>query len=65
MQIWFGTPFCGPPIGAPNCCKTQLFLRMVKNGMEKADIAAFEKSDNFEKCSFQPQIYIEKCSLEQ
>jgi hypothetical protein len=33
--------------------------------MEKTDIAAFEKSDNFEKCSFQPQIYIEKCSLEQ
>jgi len=32
LQVgFFGTPFCGPPIGVPNCCKTQLFLRIVKD----------------------------------
>ena len=38
-------------------------LCIVKNGMKKADIDAFEKSENFEKCSFQPKISIEKCSF--
>ncbi len=31
--------------------------------MKNAGIAAFEKSENFEKCSFQPQIFIEMCSF--